>query len=215
MAVDQYSNVLGMALYFKNRLLSLRGSDETIKNLLKYIKTPVREIMVPINAQKIVEPLILPNSRVKEMLRMMLKEEHLIPIVRDFSHIKVLEKSEAEEVAQLMQVADPEYWEDKKAEDLMFDDVNVWYGKRENNSLISITGVWKDRQTTLISIVATHPHHQNQGHASDLLHYALQQNLLETSSVFLHVRANNPIAIHIYERIGFMVKGQYINVKFA
>ena len=33
MAVDQYSNVLGMALYFKNRLLSLRGSDETIKNL--------------------------------------------------------------------------------------------------------------------------------------------------------------------------------------
>jgi GNAT superfamily N-acetyltransferase len=215
MAVDQYHNILGMAMIFKNRLLSLRGSDETIKILLKYIKTPVKEIMVPIQARKMVEPLILPNSRVKEMLRMTLKEEHLIPNVRDFSQIKILIKSEAEDVVHLMQLADPGYWGDKKRADILFDDVNVWYGKRQNNQLISIAGVWKDPNASLITVVATHPQHQNQGHASDLMHYALQQNLLETSSVFLHVRANNSIAIHTYKRIGFMEKGHYINVKFA
>lgn len=85
----------------------------------------------------------------------------------------------------------------------------VWedHGKIIGN--VSLIPYRKDgRRITLIANVATHPEYRRQGIGRLLTESALQRARERGDETWLHVRADNPSAIHIYQQLGFQERAR-------
>lgn len=67
------------------------------------------------------------------------------------------------------------------------------------------------RRITLIANVATHPDYRGRGIGRRLTESALQRARQRGDETWLHVRADNPAAIHIYQQLGFQERARRSN----
>jgi predicted GNAT family acetyltransferase len=59
---------------------------------------------------------------------------------------------------------------------------------------------------TEVSAVCTHPDHRGNGYASDLV-LAMVSTIIQKGDIpFLHVAAENAMAIRVYEKLGFRTR---------
>lgn len=83
-----------------------------------------------------------------------------------------------------------------------------YYGVFHGDQLVAMTGQRMHvEQYTEISAVCTHPDFLGKGYASALVQHAVALILQQGKIPFLHVRADNPRAIAVYQRLGFAVQG--------
>ncbi|NCP87874.1 MAG: hypothetical protein CO094_07020 [Anaerolineae bacterium CG_4_9_14_3_um_filter_57_17] len=85
----------------------------------------------------------------------------------------------------------------------------VWEDNGKIVGNVSLIPFRRDtRRVTLIANVATHPDYRRRGIGRQLTESALQRARRRSNEIWLHVRADNPTAIHIYQQLGFVERAR-------
>jgi len=89
-----------------------------------------------------------------------------------------------------------------------------YIGIRQDGVLVAMAGerLHLDGYTE-ISAVCTLPEHRGRGHASALVSQLVYEISARNEIPFLHVRADNPEAIRVYKRLGFVTRRElYVSI---
>ncbi|MHA1794728.1 MAG: GNAT family N-acetyltransferase, partial [Promethearchaeota archaeon] len=152
------------------------------------------------------------------LYRMVLnKGEEKIPekLERRFSP-EILESSPAskEKIAAFLRKVDPIFWGEYSAADITMDDNHLYLAILDKNrEFISLAGLWIDEQIGIISIIGTDPDFRNQGYATSIVASSVQFLFKHTNIILIHVRTDNPSAVHVYQKVGYKAKYEYIVIK--
>ena len=86
-------------------------------------------------------------------------------------------------------------------------DFGNYYGIMEGPRLLAMTGErMKAKGFTEVSAICTQPDQMGKGYASILLQHACERIFSKGEQPFLHVRQDNPSALHVYKKFGFEVR---------
>jgi len=86
-------------------------------------------------------------------------------------------------------------------------DFGNYYGIFEGPRLLAMTGErMKAKGFTEVSAICTQPDQMGKGYASILLQHACERIFSKGEQPFLHVRQDNPSALHVYKKFGFEVR---------
>jgi predicted GNAT family acetyltransferase len=93
-------------------------------------------------------------------------------------------------------------------------EMGPYFGIRDNGSLVAMCGERMNIRTPEadyreISGLCTHPDHRGRGYAPALLAHMLHLHRAAGQRSYLHVASNNPTAIALYERLGFLPRGEF------
>ena len=192
----------GMMLVYRQSVVHLRGSCETVKAFLERLDLE----KVELQALEEHKPYILERYKptiTHEMMLMVLRkgEENLHlkhPIVK-------LDATEAEQITAIMKKAEPEFWGTVTSQNVI-DAVNrgvSWLGIKVNGELVSIGNARLTEWGGLIGVVATHEAHRNKGYATSIVSVLVSQILEKLPIAMIYVLSDNPSAIRVYEKVGF------------
>ncbi len=86
-------------------------------------------------------------------------------------------------------------------------DFGNYYGIFDGPRLLAMTGErMKAKGFTEVSAICTQPDQMGKGYASILLQHACERIFAKGEQPFLHVRQDNPSALHVYKKFGFEVR---------
>jgi ribosomal protein S18 acetylase RimI-like enzyme len=86
-------------------------------------------------------------------------------------------------------------------------DFGNYYGIMDGKRLLAMTGErMKAKGFTEVSAICTQPDQMGKGYASILLQHACERIFSKGEQPFLHVRQDNPSALHVYKKLGFEVR---------
>lgn len=201
------NKIQAMMLIFKNRILQLRGTKPAARALLA--KTQLREIEfnVEMKHRKIIQDKYR-LARQHELLLMTLRkgEERLAPS----DNVVRLTSERAEEIADLMRNANPEFWGDRTAERILASmNRNLWLGIIDDDELVSVGNTFLTEPISNIHTVATHASHRNKGYATSLVSALAKEILKKNDLALIHVLKDNVVARRVYEKVGFRTYNSY------
>ena len=88
-------------------------------------------------------------------------------------------------------------------------DFGNYYGIMDGKRLLAMTGErMKAKGFTEVSAICTQPDQMGKGYASILLQHACERIFSKGEQPFLHVRQDNPSALHVYKKFGFEVRAE-------
>ena len=118
--------------------------------------------------------------------------------------IESLTCAHAPEMVELTKIAFPGFFRIRTCE------MGPYFGIRENGRLVAMCGERMNiRNFHEISGLCTHPDHRGRGYAAALLAHLLHHHRAAGLRSYLHVASNNPTAIALYERLGFLSRGEF------
>jgi len=124
-----------------------------------------------------------------------------------------LDASDAEQIAAIMNKADPKSW-GNITKDQIIEEISreSWTGVKVDGEPASIC---KTRLAEVghIAIVATRETHRNKGYATSLVSHSVQAISNKTSTAMIYVLNDNQPAIRVYERVGFKPYKTYYFMK--
>ncbi|MBL7779754.1 MAG: GNAT family N-acetyltransferase, partial [Saprospiraceae bacterium] len=116
-------------------------------------------------------------------------------------NIQLLTQGQASDLAALVNLVQPGYFRKKTGQ------MGNYFGIYLDGVLAAVTGErMRMNGHTEISAVVTHPDYTGRGLASQLVAYAVNQNLAAGQLPFLHVTEDNVRAIALYEKLGFQTR---------
>jgi ribosomal protein S18 acetylase RimI-like enzyme len=208
LVLDDADHIRGMRILWKNRVIQLRGDREAVKLLLDNVSIVPREVTGLPAHQDLIRARFPAIKFGFALVRMFLKQEgwKQKELPQDPSvSVVPLGEHDREEIATLMQIADPKFWGDRKPEDLTFDAANLWYGIKDSGTIVAFCNIWVDDMASIVPIVATHPDYRGRGYATQVVIYGIESIWENSSSslALIHVRADNAPAVHVYTKVGF------------
>ena len=122
--------------------------------------------------------------------------------------IEPLTCAHAPEMVSLTDIAFPGFFRIRTCE------MGPYFGIRSNGPLVAMCGERMNIRTPAadyreISGLCTHPDHRGRGYAPALLAHMLHLHRAAGQRSYLHVAADNPTAIALYERLGFRSRGEF------
>lgn len=84
----------------------------------------------------------------------------------------------------------------------------VTYKKSENGHRISYFKLCENNDNFTIWCLSTKPRYRNKGNAERMLREFIEQFNF-SKPLILYVEKTNEIAIHLYEKVGFKITGEY------
>jgi len=205
------SQIDGMMLVYDERIVQLRGSCESARVLLERLNLERVELQAPKEHKQYVLEKYKPAASHELMLMMLRKGEEKL---QKMHPIVELDTSDAEQMAAIMNRADPEFWGKITVDEIVagMDSVN-WIGIKVNGELVS---VGRSRFTDWVGhviTVATHEAHRNRGYAITIVSHLAKLILERMSTAIIYVLSDNPPAIRVYEKIGFKPYRTYFFVR--
>ena len=209
LALDD-SRIAGLMLVYADTVVQLRGNREAVKLLLGDLSLASVEMQVPLDCEDLALAKYKPG--VKEMMMMSLRrgEEHL-----EVSTVPVrLSVDDVEEVASLIQNADPRWWGEVTAERIKSRlDGAFWLGIKQDGKIVSVGSTRFVDFASNINIVATMQEYRNRGYATSIVS-ALVKEILKISPIALiHVIKDNSPAVRAYSEVGFKSHKTYLSIR--
>lgn len=118
--------------------------------------------------------------------------------------------NEAEEIADIMREADPEWWGEISTQHIaegMKD--RVWLGIRLDGKLVSIGNTRLTDWGSNIGVIATREEYRNRGYARSIVSALVKEILQKSDLALIHVLSDNFPAVRVYEKVGFRSHKQY------
>ncbi len=206
----------GMMLIYRRMpprmpVVQLRGSSVAVKNLLENLDLEKIEVLTENRHEKNVLKRYKPTVGHERMVMTLRRGEERLQIIHP---IVELEASHAEQIANLMKNADPEYWGHTTGQQIAETMRNVdWLGIEVNGELVSVGSIILTKWTGLVGIVATSEAHRGIGYATSIVSKAVKHILEKLSISIIYVRTENLPAIRVYKKIGFKPYQTYFFMK--
>jgi len=195
------SRIHGMMLVYDDRVVQLRGPPEAAKAFLEKLDLEKVELQALIHHKEhILEKYRLIVSHELVLMRLQRGEEK--PLTKH--RITQLDTSDADQIAEIMSRADPEFWGEVTKERIAqgLNDVNC-FGIKMNGEVVSICRMRITEWSGHIATVATRQNHRNKGYATSLVSDAVKRLVRERNTAMVYVLADNQSAIHVYSKVGF------------
>ncbi len=111
-------------------------------------------------------------------------------------------------VVALDQAALGGWWSPEQYQEELQKSSTLWVGFAPALALQSMTAAWLILDEAHIVLVAVHPQHRGKGLGRLTLNYLLQQLPATIHHITLEVRAQNTIALNLYQSLGFAILGR-------
>jgi predicted GNAT family acetyltransferase len=137
---------------------------------------------------------------------MMLNSKHL-PGNIDFSQVIQLTNDDLNQMLQLYEEAYPGNWFDPRMLQ-----TRQYFGIKIANRLISVAGIHVHSETYRVAAlgnIVTHPDYRGRGFAQSVTARLCRSLLENVDHIGLNVKANNTVAIGLYEKLGFEILAPY------
>jgi len=192
----------GMMLVYRQSIVQLRGSDEAVKALLERLDLEKVELQALEEHEQCVLEKYKPTAAHKLMLMLLHRGEEKLQINHPISKLDV---SDAEQIAAIMEEADPEFWRTTTSQQIVegMSRGASWFGIRVDGEPASISGSRLTEWGGHISTVATRAAHRNKGYATSVVSHAVKQILEKHPVAMIYVLTDNPPAIRVYSKVGF------------
>lgn len=124
--------------------------------------------------------------------------------------IRQAEERDIDAIAQLDQLCFTTPWSrDSIEKEIIQNDIAIYIVAQIKEEVVGYAGLWKIIDEGHITNVAVHPQHRKKGIGEALVSVMLDYtNQLGVISHTLEVRPSNQYAIHLYEKLGFLVVGE-------
>ena len=131
--------------------------------------------------------------------QMLLSNEVHIPVTATIELlVSALQKKELRSLVNLVQ---PGYFKENTT------DLGRYYGIYEQGKLVAVSGERMQlNHFTEISAVVTHPQFTGKGYAKQLVYHTAREIKQQGKIPFLHVKEDNRVAIHLYQKLGFITR---------
>ena len=212
LVLDERKEIVGLMLIFENRFVQLSGRKEVAHLLLSQLNLKKVELQAPLEwSQSVFEKypafafketmLLLSLSKGEENLQVSMLPEKLII-------------DDAEEIANLLRLAYPDFWSVVTAEDIqtLFSS-RLWFGIKSEGKLISVGTATTTPKVSHVNWIATHEQYRNRGHAKSILSVLLKEMMKTSSTAIIYVLKNNVPAMRAYSKVGFKQYKQYLYVR--
>lgn len=200
--------VRGLMLVYADYIVQLRGTRNAVKILLESVDLEKVELQAPLDCEDLVVRKCKPPARHELVLMSLRKGEENIQINHSPINLGV---EDAEEVAEIMRKADPEWWGETTAERQKESlEKAFWLGIRRDQRIVSIGNTRFVDFGSNIGVIATDEHYRNMGYATSIVSALVQEILKRSSQALIHVLDNNAPAKHVYMKVGFKPFKHYL-----
>jgi predicted GNAT family acetyltransferase len=202
------NKIRGLMLVYADAIVQLRGNREAVEKLLDSLSLEKVELQAPLDCEDIVTRKYTPQVR-HDLVLMALNrgEEH----VQVNNQTVRLGPEDAEEVAQIMRKADPEWWGEVTAENRREYLKKTYYlGIKRDGKIVSVGNARFTDFGGEIGIIATDERYRNMGYATSIVSALVQEILKKSSTALIHVVSNNAAAVRVYEKVGYKPYKHYL-----
>jgi len=203
--------VEGLMLVYADYIVQLRGSRKAVEKLLDSLDLEQVELQAPLGCEDIVYREYRPLIRYELVLMRLRKGEENIQVGHQPVRLGV---EDAEQVAELMRKADPEWWGDVTAEQQKESlEKAFWLGTKRDNKIVSLGSTRFVDFGSNIGVIATDERYRRQGHATSIVSALVEEILKRSSTALIHVVNSNETAKHVYSKVGFKPFKHYLLVR--
>lgn len=210
LAIENHQ-ISGMMLVYDGRIVQFRGKPEATKILLENLDLETVELQSPLSHKL----QVLKNYRptVSHEMILMLLHRGGENLCSDHKAVK-LDQSDAELIASIMKMADPEIWgavtEQRIVERM---DNWAWRGIKFEGTLVSVGSSLLTEWGGHIGVVATRKEYRNKGYATSIVSELAKFILQKNSTAMIHVLKMNYPAVRVYRKVGFRPYRTYFFMK--
>lgn len=195
------NRIQGMMLIYRQSIVQIRGTTEATRALMKHLDLEKVEISSLIEHEPIVLEKYTPSISHELVLMTLQKGEETLHIRHPVTKLNV---ADAEEIANIMKQADPEWWGETTAQRIAEGIGEVlWLGIKIDKRLVSIGSTRLRDWGSNINVIATHEAYRNRGYATSIVSALVREILQKTNLALIHVLRDNFPAARVYEKVGF------------
>jgi RimJ/RimL family protein N-acetyltransferase len=201
----------GLMLVYADLIVQLRGNRKAVTELLDYVNLEKVELQAPLDCEDIVTKKYKPQIRYELVLMTLNKGEEKLQIIHEPVR---LGPEDAEEVAEVMRKADPEWWGDITAENRRESlEKTYWLGIKRNGKIVSVGNTRFDDLGSNIGVIATDERYRNMGCATSIVSALVKEILNKSPTALIHVLSNNNPAVRVYSKVGYKPYKHYLLVR--
>jgi len=201
----------GMMLVYKKRIVQLRGNRKATKVLLERLDLEEVELQALKEHKEYILEKYEPTWTHELMLMVLHKGQEKLHTPHQIVKLDALD---AEQIASIMNEANPEFWGTVSIDQIVqgMSGVNC-IGIKVDGELASICRARLTDELGHIATVATHEVHRNKGYATSLVSHSVKSILEKRSTVIIYVLNDNQPAIRVYKKVGFKPYKTYYFMK--
>jgi ribosomal protein S18 acetylase RimI-like enzyme len=212
LALDEADAVAGLMVIYKGCIVQVRGTREAVRLLLDGLDVEGVAVQASLDCEDVVVtkfPVVEQKARV--ILLSLKKGEENLKVTTETEKLNV---EDAGEIAELMREAYPEFWSTFTAEGVEegFEEA-FWVGIRREGKLVAFGKAVPTPPVSHVAWIATLEDYRNKGYATSILSALLKELLVSSSTAFIYVLSDNPVATHLYSKVGFKPYKRYFYMK--
>jgi len=203
--------IRGLMLVYADAIVQLRGNREAVEKLLDSVSLEKVELQAPLGCEDIVTRKYSPQIRYELVLMTLKKGEENIQVKSNPVRLK---PEDAEEVAEIMRKADPEWWGDIAVENRRESlEKTYWLGMKRDGKIVSVGNTRFADFGSNIGVIATDERYRNMGYATSIVSALVQEILKRSPPALIHVLSDNAPAIRAYSKVGYKPYRHYLLIR--
>jgi predicted GNAT family acetyltransferase len=212
LALGKRESVAGLMVVYNGCIVQLRGTREAVQLLLDGINVDGVAVQAPLDCKDIVvSKFPVFEQKATVMLLSLKKGEENLKVTTEPEKLSV---EDADEIAELMRKAYPEFWSVITAEGIeeTFAEAS-WVGIRREGKLVAFGKAVSTPPVSHVAWIATHADYRDKGYATSILSSLLKMLFESSSTGFIYVLSDNASAMQLYSTVGFKPYKRYFYVK--